>query len=99
MQKQYNKVFSFVISVITRWGTQLAMVRSISRVKAAIYEFFEAIWSNLTLTLGFLEPLDKAIRMSEADHAVIGYVVPRWKQLRSYLVTGAQEWRSKVWWN
>ena len=69
------------------------MVRSISRVKAAIYEFFEAIWSNLTLTLGFLEPLDKAIRMSEADHAVIGYVVPRWKQLRSYLVTGAQEWQ------
>jgi hypothetical protein len=118
MQKQYNKVFSFVISVITRWGTQFAMVRSVSRTKAAIHEFFEtmqedqlrdqlkllkqrniqwdqAFWRNLTFTLNFLEPLDEAIRMSEADHAVIGHVVPRWKRLRKYFVTGAREWKQE----
>jgi len=118
MQKLYNKVFSFVISVITRWGTQFAMVHSVSRAKAAIQEFFDtmqedelrdkmkllkqrdiqwdhAFWRNLTFILDFLKPLDEAIRMSEADHAVIGLVVPRWKRLRTYFVTGAQEWKQE----
>lgn len=40
MLKIFGKVHSLVLSVITRWGTQLAMLKAIQRLKPAILEFF-----------------------------------------------------------
>lgn len=43
MKETLGKVSSFVLSVITRWGTQVAMLRSIQRVQPALQKFFSKL--------------------------------------------------------
>jgi Protein of unknown function (DUF 659)/hAT family C-terminal dimerisation region len=43
MLRRLGKVHSFVLSVITRWGTQVAMLKSVLSLKLVIQEYFERL--------------------------------------------------------
>jgi len=109
MMELYTHQKSFVLSVITRWGTQLSLLRSVSNLEAAISKYFSlystsdgserlfnvwtdqiltniTFWKDLNDVIGLLEPIDEAIKASEADRCVLSYVLPRWQQLRDQLL-------------
>ena len=106
-----GKATAFVLSCITRWGTQLAMVKSVNKKQAALQKFFlnrtatledtnekdsaikrldtlvwdKDFWKRLQVLCKLLAPIDDAIKMSESDKAMIGDVIPRWRNIRNYL--------------
>ena len=41
MMKQYNEHRSFCLSIITRWGTQYRLIKSLAKCKAVLREYFE----------------------------------------------------------
>lgn len=50
-------------------------------------------WGNLDFISELLQPLHDAIKMSEDDRSVIGYVIPRWKELRAHFKSKVEQWR------
>ena len=112
MVRAYGKLFSFTIACITRWGTHLAMLRSVYRTQLAFQRFMDSLkpedmtdtmtkirplawdqsfWNNLKFIMELLDPIDKAIKMSESDRSTAGHVVARWKRVRRMLKTKLAE--------
>jgi hypothetical protein len=103
MQGAYGKQHSFTIAYVTRWGTHLAMLRSVYKTQLAFQRFVDSLkpedttdtlakikplawdqnfWINVDFIIGLLDPIDKAIKMSESDRSTAGHVMTRWKTVR-----------------
>lgn len=108
---------SFVLAVITRWGTHFGLLRSVMALRAAITQYFDAItkpndpsnkigalltpfwerrigydeqfWRDLKWSIDLMEPFDEALRMSESDRNVLGYIIPRWRHLHRHFASTA----------
>jgi Protein of unknown function (DUF 659) len=103
MEEAYGKQHFFTIACITRWGTHLAMLRSVYKTQLAFQRFMDNLkpedatdtltkikplawdqnfWINVQFVIELLDPIDKAIKMSESDRSTAGHVVNRWKRVR-----------------
>ena len=51
----------------------------------------QSFWNNLKFIMELLDPIDKAIKMSESDRSTAGHVVARWKRVRRMLKTKLAE--------
>jgi hypothetical protein len=89
-----------VASVITRWGTQYNLLKSLDNSKEALRSFAfrddvdfslkpvllqHSFWAAITELLELLEPIHTAQKMSEDNKATIGYVYSRWIAVEAHL--------------
>ena len=42
-------------------------------------------WVQLDTLHELLQPIDKALKMSESDKGDLGHVIPRWEQIHTHL--------------
>jgi hypothetical protein len=112
MEKAYGKQLSFTVACITRWGTHLAMLRSVYKTQLAFQRFMDNLkpedttetltkirplawdqgfWISVKFVIELLDPIDKAIKMSESDRSTAGHVVTRWKRVRRMMKTKLSE--------
>jgi hypothetical protein len=98
--KHYGKEKALIASIITRWGTQVNLAKSLENSKEALRSFafredtefkYKAqltsleFWGHITELLELLELIHKKQKMSEANSANICYVYARWNEVESHL--------------
>ena len=90
MEKLYNNRRKVLIAtVITRWGTQFLLVKSLDDCKEALRSFAYrddiefslstvlldmGFWASITQLIELLEPIHSLQKMSEDNKATISYV-------------------------
>jgi len=100
-EKAYNgKRKVLVASVITRWGTQYNLLKSLDDSKEALRSFAfrddvdsisqsillqHSFWAAVTELLELFKPIHEAQKMSEDNKATISYVYSRWIAIENHL--------------
>ena len=92
MQNTLGKEYSFIATVPTRWGTQVASMESIRRVQTALKAYamhpeaskewkntlLDDLWWQKLKSLSLLfRPIHSWQKMSESNRATLAKVLPR----------------------
>ena len=65
------------------------MTDTLTKTKPLTWD--QSFWNNLKFIMELLDPIDKAIKMSESNRSTAGHVVTRWKRVRRTLKTKLAE--------
>ncbi|KAF2861118.1 hypothetical protein K470DRAFT_270163 [Piedraia hortae CBS 480.64] len=67
MRKLGQPVLAFVLAAITRWGTHVALLRSVKKAQMAFQEYIRdpTFWDTVTYTTKAFETLNKASKKAE----------------------------------
>ena len=99
-KKAYGQRKALTASVITRWGTQYSLLKSLNDSKAALREYADRndiefafkhqlqrgdFWFWISELLDLFEPIHRVQTMSEANRANISYVYQRWAEVELHL--------------